>query len=395
MPSHGIIAGMYERRLQQSIQNLLNRQAVVGLLGPRQVGKTTLALRIAEKRPSIYLDMESISDLAKLTEPELYLQRVEDKLVVIDEIQRRPDLFQVLRGIIDKGRRQGNRTGRFLVLGSASLELLKQSSESLAGRIAYAELSGLLATEIEREGLERLWLRGGFPESFTASDDGASFEWREDFIRTYLERDIPQFGPRIPATTLHRFWTMLAHNQGTVINAARLASALGVSGQTVGRYLDLLVDLLLARRLQPWMDNTGKRLVKSPKVYVRDSGIVHRLLNIENLDALYGHPVAGGSWEGFIIETLIASAPRQTEAYYYRTSSGAEIDLLLRLPGGKVWAIEIKRSLNPKPEKGFHFACDDIQPDKRFIVYPGGERFPITKDLEAIGLIELSEMLMS
>ena len=374
---------------------MLSSQAAVGLLGPRQVGKTTLALQIASQRPSVYFDLESPTDQAKLSEPELYLQQYEEKLVILDEIQRQPGLFQVLRGIIDKGRQTGNRTGRFLMLGSASMELLQQSSESLAGRISYAELGGLVITEVgdNSPALDRLWFRGGFPESFMAVNDEVSSEWREDFIRTYLERDIPQLGPRIPSTTLRRFWTMLAHCQGTPINAAQLAAGLGVSGQTVGRYLDLLADLLLVRKLQPWFGNTKKRLVKTPKVYVKDSGLVHRLLNIETLNDLCGHPVVGGSWEGFVVENLIASAPRQTECFYYRTSAGAEIDLLLRLPNGKLWAIEIKRSLAPKLEKGFYFACEDLKPDAKFLVYPGSERYPLAPDIEVINLPALANEL--
>lgn len=371
----------------------MSRQAAVGLLGPRQVGKTTLAIQIAKNHPSTYLDLESPADKAKLAEPELYLSRHADKLVILDEIQREPDLFQTLRGIIDKGRRTGRRTGRFLLLGSASLDLIRQSSESLAGRISYAELGGLTAVEVDddRKTQDRLWFRGGFPESFLARSNAASDEWREDFIRTYLERDIPLLGPRIPATTLRRFWTMLAHSQGATINAARIASGLGVSGQTVGRYLDLLADLMLVRKLQPWHANAGKRLMKSPKIYVRDSGLVHRLLGIDTPDALYGHPVAGASWEGFVIETLISSAPRHTEAFYYRTSSGAEIDLLLKLPGNRLWAIEIKRSLSPKPEKGFHFACGDVKPSARFVVYPGEETYPASPGVTAISLTGLAK----
>ncbi len=383
---------MIKRKLLPEIESMLSRQAAVGLLGPRQVGKTTLALQIAESRPSIYLDLESPSDREKLAQAELYLPQHEDKLVILDEIQRAPDVFQVLRGLIDQGRRKGKGTGRYLVLGSASQDLLQQSSESLAGRIAYAELGGLTALEVEEDRLiqDRLWLRGGFPESFLAKAEASSVAWREDFIRTYLERDIPKLGPRIPSETLRRFWTMLAHHQGMMINGARLAAALGVSGQTIGRYLDLLTDLLLVRKLQPWRSNAGKRMVKSPKVYVRDSGMVHRLLGIDDTEALLGHPVVGASWEGFVIETLISAIHGYPEAYFYRTAAGAEIDLVLNLPGNRRWAIEIKRSLTPKVGKGFHHGCVDINPDARFIVYPGKERYPITANLEAINLCDLA-----
>ena len=377
---------------------LLDRHAAVGVLGPRQVGKTTLALAIAETRPSVYLDLESRADLAKIAEPELYLPQNADKLVILDEIQRVPDLFTTLRGQIDSGRRAGRKAGQFLILGSAAPELLKQSAESLAGRIAYLSLGPLSPTEVgsSRQARDRLWLRGGFPDSFTADGDAASREWRDFFIRTYLERDIPQLGPRIPAETLMRFWTMLAHNQGTLLNASRLAASLAVSGHTIARYLDLMVDLLLVRRLMPWSNNAGKRLVKAPKVYVRDSGLVHALLGIETLDQLLGHPVAGTTWEGLMIEAVIEAAPRGTAAYFYRTAAGAEIDLLLSLPGDQRWAIEIKRSMAPKVEKGFHIACADLKPDRAYVVYPGSEKFPLKDKAEAIsidGLVALLDAL--
>jgi uncharacterized protein len=386
---------MIKRHALSTLTAMLDRHAAVGLLGPRQVGKTTLALAVAKARNAIYLDLEDRADRAKLAEPELYLPQHADKLVILDEVHLAPDLFATLRGQIDKGRRQGRKTGQFLILGSASPDLLRQSAESLAGRIAYLDLGPLGPTEVGPSAKirDRLWLRGGFPESFTAVDDDASLEWRNAFIKTYLERDIPQFGPRIPAETLRRFWTMLAHNQGALFNAARLATSLAVSGQTVARYLDLLVDLLLVRRLPPWSTNAGKRLVKSPKVYIRDSGIAHALLGIETLEQLLGHPVAGHSWEGFIIEALIAAAPRGTDAYFYRTSNGAEIDLLLMLPGNRRWAIEIKRSMAPKPEKGFHAACEDVEPHAAFVVYPGTERFPLNDKATVIGLNELVERL--
>ncbi len=279
---------MIPRRLLSAVEAALSRQPAAVLLGPRQAGKTTLALAIADTRPSAYLDLERPADRQKLADPELYLRGHEDELVILDEIQRLPELFAALRGLIDQGRRRGQRAGRFLLLGSASLDLIRQASETLAGRVAHLELSPFDALEVgeDSEALDRLWLRGGFPESFLAPDDAASLAWRGDFVRSYLERDIPQLGPRIPAETLRRFWTMLAHSQGSLLNAARLGAGLGVSGQTVARYLDLLVDLLLVRRLEPLHRNVGKRLVKSPKVYVRDSGIAHALLAIEGSEAL-------------------------------------------------------------------------------------------------------------
>jgi predicted AAA+ superfamily ATPase len=386
---------MIPRRALAVVESALRRQAAVALLGPRQVGKTTLALSIAERTPSVYLDLESRTDRAKLSDPALFLERHEDRLVILDEVHRLPELFQTLRGLIDKGRRKGRRTGRFLILGSASIDLLRQSGESLAGRIAYVDMGPFDVLEIGQKPAARLdlWLRGGFPDSYLAADDGQSFALRRDFIRTYLERDVPMFGPRIPAETLERLWTMLAHGQGTLLNASRLAAGLAISAQSVTRYIDLLVDLLLVRRLSPFHANLGKRLVKSPKVYVRDSGLVHALLGIADHDSLAGHPVVGASWEGFVIENLLAAAPAGTRASFYRTAAGAEIDLLLELPGGKRWAVEIKSGLSPRLEKGFHFARQDLKPGKSFVVYSGDDRYPLGEDADAIGLRELASIL--
>lgn len=318
-----------------------------------------------------------------------------DELLVLDEIQRLPGLFEVLRGVIDRGRREGRGNGRFLLLGSASLELLAQSGESLAGRVAFAELAPLDLTEIGAEPIDRLWLRGGFPESYLARGEETSIRWRRDFIRTYLERDIPQLGPRIPAETLRRLWTMLAHNQGGQLNAANLARGLGVSGTTVGRYLDLMVDLLLVRRLPPRLANAGKRLVRSPKVYVRDSGLLHALLGIADKEALLGHPVVGGSWEGLAIENLIGVAGESVVPSFYRTSGGAEVDLVLAWPDGHEWAIEVKRTAAPKLERGLRSALADIGPERAFLVYPGAERYPLGGGVEAIGPAELCAELSS
>ncbi|MDW8469017.1 MAG: ATP-binding protein [Burkholderiales bacterium] len=385
---------MISRRLLSSVLAALDESPAVALLGPRQVGKTTLALEVARRRPAVYLDLESDADRAKLAEPELYLAQHEDKLVILDEIHRTPGLFRSLRGLIDAGRRRGRATGRFLVLGSASMDLLRQSSESLAGRIRYLELAPFDAGEVGAESLDALWLRGGFPESFLARSDGASLRWRTDFIRTYLERDIPQLGPRIPAETLRRLWTMLAHQQGGLANAAALARALAVDAKTVASYIDLLVDLLLVRRLAPWHGNVKKRLVKSPKIYVRDSGLVHALLGIGDREALLSHPVAGASWEGMAIESLVCAAPRGTEPCFFRSAGGAEIDLVLRLPGHrKPWAIEIKRGLAPKLDRGFYAACETVRPERRFVVYSGAERFPIADGVEAIALADLCALL--
>lgn len=386
---------MIRRHIRDRLTEALDSAPAVALLGPRQVGKTTLAHEIGENRPSIYLDLETSSDRAKLADPEAYLAAHEDELVILDEVHRAPELFQQLRGLIDRGRRRGKTAGRFLLLGSASVDLLKQSGETLAGRISYLELGPFDALETPAGSLETLWARGGFPSSFLASSDAASFRWRQDFIRTYLEREIPQFGPRIPAETLRRLWTMLAHNQSELLNAANFARALSVDGKTVARYLDLLVDLLLVRRLPPWHRNVGKRLVKSPKVYVRDSGIVHALLRLPSLEDVLSHPVAGGSWEGMVVESLLAAAPDGTDASFYRTAAGAEIDLVLTLPGDQLWAIEIKRGSAPKLERGFYEACVDLNPARRFVVYNGMEDFPLNPETEAVGLHEMVKRLSS
>ena len=386
---------MYPRKASQTILTALDEQAAVVLLGPRQVGKTTLALDIGEQRPSVYLDLEREADRAVLTEPDLYLDEQAGKLVILDEVQQMPGLFASLRGQIDARRRKGLRTGQFLLLGSASNVLLNQSAESLAGRVRYVEMPPLLLDEVGSDRQNDLWLRGGFPDSFQATNDRASLTWREDFLRTYLEHDIPTLGPRIPAATLRRFWTMLAHAQGGLLNAAALAEGLGVSGQTIGRYMDLLVDLMLVRRLQPWHENAGKRLVKSPKVYVRDSGLVHALLGLGTLEGLLGHPVTGGSWEGFCLETLIAAAPAGTEPYFYRTSAGAELDLILRLPGGEVWAIEIKRTTAPKLSRGFHIAAADIGANRKLLIFAGAREVPASEDTRALPLSAAVDLLRS
>ena len=381
---------MIARRSQAQLHNLLAEYPAVALLGPRQVGKTTLALETADAEDAVYLDLESPADRARLTDPELYLADYEDQLVILDEVHRLPGLFQSLRGLIDRGRRRGKRARRFLLLGSASMDLLRQSGETLAGRIAYLDLGPFDALEVGESHLDALWVRGGFPDSFLAADDDRSLTWRENFIRTYLERDVPQFGPRIPAETLRRFWVMLAHTQGGLLNAAALARGLGVDNKTVTRYLDLMVDLLLVHRLTPWRRNVGKRLVKSPKVYVRDSGIVHALLGLGSKEDVIGHPVVGMSWEGFVTETLLSVAPSRTEASFYRASGGAEIDLILTLPGREPWAIEIKRSLDPRPRRGFHSACEDVRPEAKFVVYPGEEQFKIAEDVEAVTVVDLA-----
>jgi predicted AAA+ superfamily ATPase len=379
---------MIPRLAKDRVSTLLVRSPIVAVLGPRQVGKTTLALEIAEGLGdrAIYLDLELPSDRVKLADAELYFASHERDLVILDEIQRVPDLFQTLRGVVDARRRKHRPNGHFLVLGSASIDLLRQSSETLAGRISHQELTPFLVEEADE--IERLWVRGGFPESYLAATDEDSLEWRLSFIQTYLERDIPALGPRIPAETLRRFWTMLAHDQGTLLNAAKLAQGLGVSGQTVARYLDLMVDLLLVRRLQPWIGNVGKRLVRSPKVYVRDSGLVHALLGVGALDQVLGHPVAGPSWEGFVLENLLAAVPSATPPHFYRTLAGAEIDLLLDLPPKQRWALEIKRSSAPSVSKGFHLGCEDVKATRRIVVHAGRSTFSLGSGIEAMTLTD-------
>ena len=372
---------MIHRAATARLTQLLGQFPAVALLGPRQVGKTTLALSLtneAENSP-LYLDLELPSDRAKLADPELYLSDYEDRLVILDEIHRLPGIFQTLRSLIDRRKRKGKRTGQFLLLGSASIDLLQQSAETLAGRIAYMELTPFLESEVvgfSPNAGQALWVRGGFPDSFLTETEVQSFEWRTAFIQTYLERDVPSLGPRVPAETLHRFWQMLGHNQGQMLNAAQLAAGLGISGQTVGRYLDIMVDLLLVRRLQPWASNVGKRLVRSPKVYVRDSGLLHTLLGIRDQETLLGHPVVGSSWEGMVIENILSTVPSSTPSWFYRTSVGAEIDLVLETAPNQRWAIEIKRSLSdPKPSKGFYIGCADVKANHQIVVYPGQESY--------------------
>lgn len=384
---------MIKRNTTLEIAQLLDEFPAVGVLGPRQVGKTTLAQELADTMSPqpVYLDLESPRDRAKLSEPEAYFELHQHQLIILDEIQRIPELFSILRGVIDRRRRQGQKTGQFLILGSASLDLLKQSSESLAGRIAYRELSGFNVSEVEvtPAARDQLWLRGGFPDSFLAKSDAASLRWRLNFINTYLEREVPQFGPRIPAVTLRRLWTMLAHSQGGQLNVAALGANLDIAAPTAKRYIELLEDLLLIRTLRPWSGNVGKRLVRTPKVYIRDSGLTHALLNLTSMDDLLGHPVVGASWEGFVIENLLSVLPPGLTPWFYRTSAGAEIDLVIEKNSQQRYAIEIKRSQAPSVSKGFYLGCEDLQATKQFVVYSGTERFPISKNVTALSLLEM------
>jgi predicted AAA+ superfamily ATPase len=388
---------MIERHFLSTLTQRLQTSPAVVLLGPRQVGKTTLALQLANQwiGGSTYLDLERPADRLRLNDADAFLRAQGSKLVILDEIHRMPGLFEVLRGIIDERRRDGQRFGHFLLLGSASLDLMQQSSETLAGRVAYEDLGPIQALEWKSTDLDTLWLRGGFPDSLLAANDAASLRWREDFVRSYLQRDVPMFAPRLPAETVGRLWTMLAHQQGALLQQSRLASALGVSSPTLDRYIGLLVDLQLVRRLRPWSGNTGKRLIKAPKVYLRDSGLVHALLGLENLNDLAGHPVCGMSYEGFCIDNLLVATGSMVTPYTYRTHAGAEIDLMLER-GGKPWmAIEIKRSTAPSLSKGFDVACNDLGISQRFVVYPGTERFPMRHGAQAIGLVELMQRLQS
>ncbi len=389
---------MIKRKAYKKIKQALARQSAVAIIGSRQVGKTTLALEIGKEFQSIYLDLESRTDRLKLENPILYLNNYKDNLIIFDEIHRLPELFQELRGVIDNRRRDGNRYGQFLILGSASIDLLRQSSETLAGRIEYIDLSPFFILETNNDkqsNHKNLWLRGGFPDSFLSKTDEESYIFRLNFIQTYLERDIPQFGYRIPSETLERFWTMLAHNQGSIFNASKLAANLSTSSPTISKYLDLLVDLLLVRKLQPFHSNLGKRQVKSPKVYIRDSGILHALLGIETYDDLSGNPIIGNSFEGFVIENILLAAPNKTKSSFYRSSAGAEIDLILELPKNTgLWAIEIKIGLTPKPSKGFYNAIRDLQPKRSFVVYSGDENYPINEHVEAISLYDIAKLLL-
>lgn len=387
---------MYKRKLAQEIIQNLNQNPAVVILGPRQVGKTTLAREIAESRPSNYLDLERQEDFQRLKDVAHYLDLHADELVILDEVQNYPNLFMSLRGVIDARRYEGRGNGRLLILGSASNELLKQSSESLAGRVHYSELTGLNPFEIEKpegEPLQRLWMRGGFPDSYAAQSDQKSHKWRWNFIRSYLERDIPQLGPRIPATTLMNFWMMLAHTQGELFNASKLASPLGVKSVTVSRYLDLMVDLLLVRKLNPWSKNVKKRLVKSPRTYIRDSGIIHALLQISNYEELLGHSIRGKSWEGFVIENIISALPFEVRSYFYRTSAGAEIDLLLEFGLDNYWAVEVKANRTPRLEKGFHMACEDLKVQRKFVVFTGEGEFRTDNKTTVLSLSRFIETL--
>ncbi len=392
---------MLERYLQSKVQSALGVMPVVALLGPRQSGKTTLALQVAKsiRKESAYLDLELDSDLSKLSDPEAYLRRFENKLLIIDEIQRQPDLFRLLRGLVDIRKRAGELTGHFLLLGSASRDLIQHSSETLAGRIRYLELSPFSLQEVGREksmlpDMEKLWLRGGFPDSYLAKRDDDSWNWRSDFISSYVEKDIPLMGPNISRTTMRRLWSMLAHNNAQQVNLSKLGENLGVSYKTIKNYVDTLTDFYMLRQILPWAGNTKKRLVKAPKIYLRDSGLAHRFLNITDFESLLGHPAIGASWEGFVIENILTNISDKWQCSYYRTSAQAEIDLVLEGPKNEVWAIEVKRALMPKISKGFHNASEDINATRKLVIYPGEDLYPLAGDIEVMGLLAFMRLLV-
>lgn len=369
------------RAALRHLKQILEENPVGALLGPRQCGKTTLARELAMECSAHWFDLERADDRAALAQPELTLRPLQG-LVVIDEVQRLPALFQTLRPLAD---RQGA-PARFLILGSASPSIVKGVSESLAGRVGFMDLGGFHLEEVDVA--EDLWLRGGFPRSFLAANDRASQRWRTDFIRTLLEQDLPQLGIRTAAETLRRFWTMLAHYHGQVWNAAELARALSASEPTARHYLDILCGTYLARRLQPWHTNLGKRELKAPKVYLRDSGLLHTLLGINNRQALMSHPKLGASWEGFALEQAL-SLFGQEDAYFWGTHNGAELDLLL-FRNGKAWGFEFKVGDGPRMTKSLQIALDDLQLDRAWIIYPGDKRYPVHERVEALPLKLLS-----
>lgn len=387
------------RFLEQTVAERLRSNSAVVLLGPRQVGKTTLARDLADRWPAgaIYMDLERPADRRRLDDADAYLRAQSPRLVVLDEVHRVPTLFEVLRGVIDDNRRAGAVNGQFLLLGSASLDLVQLSSESLAGRVAHLDLGGVSVDEAAAAGIDpdELWIRGGYPLSLTAFTDADSSQWRADLVRSYLERDVPMFAPRIPAETLRRLWTMLAHHSGALLNASRLASGLGISSPTVGRYVDLLADLGLVRRVPAWHVNTAKRVVRAPKVFVRDTGLLHSLLELDDLDAVLGHPAAGPSYESFVVENLIAAAGGRYQAHHYRSASGDEVDLVLVRGGRPVIAAEIKRSTSPALSAGSRRAFHDLGVDAAYLVHPDAGPSYEPDDVTVIGVTDLVQRLRS
>lgn len=388
-----VVANMHDyipRTAEIDLARALGRSPVVAILGPRQCGKSTLAREFLAGSDAVILDLQDRTDLNKLAEPELFFDRYRKQLICLDEIQRLPEFFSVLRSEIDRDRRPG----RFLILGSASRELLRQTNESLAGRIAFLDLTPFLLSEIEDYGdWQTHWLRGGFPESFLAQNDRDSFDWRVDFGRTYLERDIPSLGFAIPAPTMDRLWRLLAHYHGQTLNLSKLAGAADLAVTTLKKYLTLLEQTYMVRLLRPFETNLKKRLVKSPKVFFRDTGILHHLLDVERYDDLLAHPVGGPSWESYCIENIVAALPRHRPSFI-RTSNGAEIDLVMERRG-EVDVFEFKLSKSPRPSRGFHALVSDLEPHRAWLVAPVDGPYEIGKDLTVIGPAGLSRQLRS
>jgi uncharacterized protein len=382
---------MINRSISPQILESLREFPVVALIGSRQVGKTTLVFTIAKPQGNtIRLDLEMPSDAAKLNDPEFFLSQHSEDLVIIDEIQRKPELFPVIRALVDKS----GKTGAFLLLGSASPHLIKHASETLAGRVIYHELNPFSVFEVGRDTANalKLWLRGGYPRSFLAESDAASMRWRSAFIKTYLERDIPQLGIRVSSVQLERFWRMLAHFHGQVWNASKIADSLAVSAPTVNHWADILEGTFIVRRVQPYFTNAKKRLVKSPKIYLRDSGLLHSLLSLSTVDDIFGHPSAGASWEGFVIEQVLSVVPETWRWNYYRTHKGAEMDLVLFPPQSKPVGIEIKMSKSPVLGRGFHEAFKDLECKSAYCLYSGDDYYKMRENVYALPLSQIDRL---
>lgn len=383
---------MIKRKLQKIVLDSLNQFPAVGVIGPRQVGKTTLVREIFnEAQSATYLDLELPSDFAKLDDPEYYFSMLSSKLIIIDEIQRLPNLFPILRSLIDKE----NRSRKYILLGSASPTLLRSSAESLAGRIKYHELMPFSISEFKNEkefSLNRFWMRGGFPLSYLSMSEQNSYSWLNAFVQTFLERDIPQLGINVPAVQMRKFWMMLAHNHGQLWNASTIAKGLGITAPTVRNYLDILTETFITRQLQPYYANIKKRLVKSPKIYLRDSGILHALLGIQSLDGLLSHPVAGFSWEGFVIEEIIKNFDERFEFNFYRSQAGAEVDLVLSRGNTPKYLVEIKNSFAPKLTRSFSIAHQDFDMLKSYVIYPGKDSFKLRENVEVISLQDFIQL---
>ncbi len=381
---------MFHRKASQEIRNHLSWSPAVAILGARQIGKTTLARQIAAEFPkSIYLDLENSQARAKLEQADVFFQAHRDRLIVLDEIQNAPELFSTMRGEIDADRCNG----RFLILGSASFKLLQQS-QSLAGRLALVDMAPLLLSEVHRdfEDIQTLWLRGGFPNSYTAPNDEASWLWRDGFVRHFLNTDLPALGINVEPELMRRFWRMTAHLHGQLFNASSIATSLGVSSPTVTRYLDHLVQCLMLRRLEPFHANLGKRLVKSPKIYVRDSGLLHYLMGIHNITDMMGHPITGASWEGFCVEQICNHLPAGASVSFYRTAAGAELDVVVET-GRKTLGFEIKFSSAPKVTKGFWQACEDIGVNQAYVIAPVQEGWTMANNVQVISPIDIPSYL--